>query len=615
MSVQRNSAKYMGTKTNLRPDMKKTVIALVMTVLLVMSSLVRLNAQNVQPADEFILTLEVAPEEGGTATGGGSYAAGTQITLNASTAEGFVFGQWSDELGNLLTKDTQFLFTMPAEDITLTAVFQCSPDWEEANGFQFNMQVIAHIVHEEGVSINPYDVLGAFVGDECRGLAYPQPEYDGLVFLTVGSNTQAGEKVELRIWNNGICEDCQAFQNFTFVNQSIIGSLDQPYEVECFEEAVLTLDFQQGYTWFSLNIIQNSMGVNDIFYDLEPCSNDRLIAQESFAVFYEDSWIGTLQEFNNEQMYRIRLCSSQSLPLIGARAPIIPYQLSAGYTWIGYLPQQCLPVNEALANLDPEPEFNDRIIGHNQFAVYTGTNWVGSLQQMCPGKGYIIKLSSNHTLLYPGTDQKNISTVSTATETLSLPWSTTMMLMGTLNYNGLSGSNDSILAFIDGRLRGKAAVPVSEDELFYMNIAGDEDELGKVNFFLKNDNSQVFPLNSIPISFAALSEAGDPEHPVLFEAYGNQETIPAQIRITSANPVIDRKISLEYDDTKGGQLHLQLINSQGKTVGKQIHFSAGSSTNLISMDVNGHAPGLYLLMAELRSEGKNQRKSFVVIIP
>lgn len=582
---------------------------------MVLFGLYGLTAQNLDPADEFILTLEVAPEEGGTVTGGGSYAPGTQITLNASTAEGFVFDQWSDELGNLLTKDTLFLFTMPAEDITLTAVFQCSPEWEEANGFQFNMQVIAQIMHEDGVSQNPYDVLGAFVGDECRGYASPKPEYDGLVFLTVGSDLAYGEKVELRIWNNGICEDCKAFQYFTFENQSIIGGLDDPYTVECFEETPLTLTFQQGYTWFSMNIIQNSMAVNDIFYDLEPCINDRLIAQQSFAVFYEDSWIGTLQEFDNEQMYRIRLCSSQSLPLIGAMAPILPYELGAGFTWIGYLPQQCLPVNEALAGLDPEPEFNDRIIGHNEFAVYTGTNWMGSLQQMCPGKGYIIKLTNNHTLLYPGGDQKNIAAGRQATESLSLPWSTTMMLMGTLNFEGLSRKNDSILAFIDGRLRGKVAAPVSEDELFFMNIAGDEDEVGIVNFFLKKENSQMFQLNSIPISFAALLEAGDPVNPVLFEAAGNQEIIPAQVRITSANPVTDRKITLEYNATEGGQINLQLINSQGKTVGKQIHFAAGSSTNLISMDVNGHAPGLYLLMADLRSEGKNQSKNFVIIIP
>jgi len=594
---------------------KTLATAGVVAVMLMLFTLPQLKAQIAHPADEFTLVLEVEPVEGGTATGGGTYAAGTQLTLIAETAEGFVFDQWSDELGNLLSKDTHFLYTMPAEDVTLTAVFQCSPDWQEATGFQFNMQVIAHIVHEEGVSQNPYDVLGAFVGNECRGYASPKPEYDGLVFLTIGSNTQTGEKVELRIWNNEICEACDAFQNFTFVNQSIIGSLDNPYEVECFEEAVLTLNFQQGYSWFSLNIIQNNMEVNEVFAALDPCSNDRLIGQETFAVYHQNSWIGTLQQFDNEQMYRIRLCSSQSLPLIGARAPILPYELSAGYTWIGYLPQQCLPVNQALAGLDPAPEFNDRIIGHNDFAVYTGTNWVGSLQQMCPGKGYIIKLTNNHTLLYPGTDQKNISTGTQAKETLALPWPTTMMLMGTLNYNGLSRSNDSILAFMDGRLRGKVAAPASAGDLFFMNIAGDEGEDSEITFFLKSQVNQLFQLSSTPIRFAALSEAGDPENPVLFGTEGIVENETAHIRLASANPVTDRKITLEYNTTEGEQINLQLINSQGKTVSKQLHYSASSHAGLISMDVSGYAPGLYLLVAELNSKGKNKRKNFVIILP
>jgi hypothetical protein len=594
---------------------KTLATAGVVAVMLMLFTLPQVKAQMAHPADEFTLVLEVEPVEGGTATGGGTYAAGTQLTLIAETAEGFVFDQWSDELGNLLSKNTHFQYTMPAEDVTLTAVFQCSPDWQEATGFQFNMQVIAHIVHEEGVSQNPYDVLGAFVGNECRGYASPKPEYDGLVFLTIGSNTQTGEKVELRIWNNEICEACDAFQNFTFVNQSIIGSLDNPYEVECFEEAVLTLNFQQGYTWFSLNIIQNNMAVNEMFAALDPCSNDRLIGQESFAVYHQNSWIGTLQQFDNEQMYRIRLCSSQSLPLIGARAPILPYELSAGYTWIGYLPQQCLPVNQALAGLDPAPEFNDRIIGHNDFAVHTGTNWVGSLQQMCPGKGYIIKLTNNHTLLYPGTDQKNISTGTQAKETLALPWPTTMMLMGTLNYNGLSRSNDSILAFMDGRLRGKVAAPASAGDLFFMNIAGDEGEDSEITFFLKSQVNQLFQLSSTPIRFAALSEAGDPENPVLFGTEGIVENETAHIRLASANPVTDRKITLEYNTTEGEQINLQLINSQGKTVSKQLHYSASSHAGLISMDVSGYAPGLYLLVAELNSKGKNKRKNFVIILP
>lgn len=582
---------------------------------MVLFGLYGLTAQNLDPADEFILTLEVAPEEGGTVTGGGSYAPGTQITLNASTAEGFVFDQWSDELGNLLTKDTLFLFTMPAEDITLTAVFQCSPEWEEANGFQFNMQVIAQIMHEDGVSQNPYDVLGAFVGDECRGYASPKPEYDGLIFLTIGSNTQTGEKVELRIWNNGICEACDAFQNFTFVNQSIIGSLENPYEVECFEEAVLALNFQQGYTWFSLNIIQNNMEVNEVFEALDPCANDRLIAQESFAVFHQNSWIGTLQHFDNEQMYRIRLCSSQSLPLIGAMAPILPYELGAGFTWIGYLPQQCLPVNEALAGLDPEPEFNDRIIGHNEFAVYTGTNWVGSLQQMCPGKGYIIKLTNNHTLLYPGGDQKNIAAGRQATESLSLPWSTTMMLMGTLNFEGLSRKNDSILAFMDGRLRGKVAAPVSEDELFFMNIAGDEDELGKeVSFELWSAEQNELTDMEQKIIFKPLSEAGSLHNPFLLTK-GLQDVGVAENRIEAPapNPFV-AQTTLHYRLSDAGRIHLRLFNSMGQLVRQMEEVKGTSGSYSLLIERETLRPGVYWLVTGLHTASSSTQQTFSLIV-
>lgn len=605
---------------------KTLATAGVVAVMLMLFTLPQVKAQIAHPADEFTLVLEVEPVEGGTATGGGTYAAGTQLTLIAETAEGFVFDQWSDELGNLLSKNTHFQYTMPAEDVTLTAVFQCSPDWQEATGFQFNMQVIAHIVHEEGVSQNPYDVLGAFVGNECRGYASPKPEYDGLVFLTIGSNTQTGEKVELRIWNNEICEACDAFQNFTFVNQSIIGSLDNPYEVECFEEAVLTLNFQQGYSWFSLNIIQNNMEVNEVFAALDPCSNDRLIGQETFAVYHQNSWIGTLQQFDNEQMYRIRLCSSQSLPLIGARAPILPYELSAGYTWIGYLPQQCLPVNQALAGLDPAPEFNDRIIGHNDFAVYTGTNWVGSLQQMCPGKGYIIKLANNSILSYPDDRQMNASVNATANKPANNKDATyipprnlqhTMMVVARiLDEKGqtLLHPDDILYAFIDGQCRGMASPDPELDGLVFMNIGEDSVNRKEVSFKLWSAEQNELTGLKQRIIFEPLSEAGSLHNPLLLikdlQDVGLAEN---RIEAPAPNPFV-AQTTLHYRLSDAGRIHLRLFNSMGQLV-RQMEEVKGTGGNYsLLIDRETLRPGVYWLVTGLHTASSSAQRTFSLIV-
>ncbi len=74
----------------------------------------------------------------------------------------------------------------------------------------------------------------------------------------------------------------------------------------------------------------------------------------------------------------MKLCEAQGISIIAAPAEISPIVLNNGYSWLGYLPQTCLPINEALANLDPLPSPNDRLIG--QIVCYLhGSSWIGRL--------------------------------------------------------------------------------------------------------------------------------------------------------------------------------------------------------------------------------------------
>jgi uncharacterized repeat protein (TIGR02543 family) len=76
------------------------------------------NAQN------FELTLEANPVEGGEVSGAGEYLAGTTVEVNAVSNEGWMFENWTDELGTVVSTDATYTFTMPDNDLTLTATFQ-----------------------------------------------------------------------------------------------------------------------------------------------------------------------------------------------------------------------------------------------------------------------------------------------------------------------------------------------------------------------------------------------------------------------------------------------------------------------------------------------------------
>jgi hypothetical protein len=73
----------------------------------------------------YLLTLLKNPDTAGTVSGAGSYTAGTPVPIEATPnpGGGSSFINWTDESGTEITNMSSYLFTMPAENRTLTANF------------------------------------------------------------------------------------------------------------------------------------------------------------------------------------------------------------------------------------------------------------------------------------------------------------------------------------------------------------------------------------------------------------------------------------------------------------------------------------------------------------
>jgi len=412
----------------------------------------------------------------------------------------------------------ELAFITPEETI-------CSPLWSVIPNLQFNMQVIAQIIIDDAVSTNPDDVLGAFVGDECRGIASPI-DGSGLIFLSVGSNETSGEQIELKIWNSSLCDFCEAGPGFTFENLSEVGTFDNPYQVSCITDVDLNLDFGQGYTWFSENLTPEDAHPNAIFNGLEACNNDRLIGQSSFSVYYNGVWNGTINAVNPFYSYRMKLCEGQTFTATAPPAEITPIQLNAGYTWLGYLPQACLPINDALANIDPAPAANDRLIGQSSFALFTGSEWIGSLTTLCPGDGYVIKLANTSTLLYPEASPNGAMNKQMDTETDSpigvLPEKNLQHSMTVLGQIELPAgqysfnTNDRIYAYINDRCVGMANPMKNQDGLVFLSVGENSDEAQQVSFKIWLDDEQkLYEANEL-LTFMPLKGTGAYENPFKF---------------------------------------------------------------------------------------------------
>lgn len=105
------------------------------------------------------------------------------------------------------------------------------PDWRLTVGRQYNMTLVAEVSVDNAVVESEGGVIGAFVGDELRGVGEVQYVY-GLgahaAFVMVHSNAIGGEEVTFRYYDANADEVLDVGETVTFEADLALGSLDQP---------------------------------------------------------------------------------------------------------------------------------------------------------------------------------------------------------------------------------------------------------------------------------------------------------------------------------------------------------------------------------------------------
>ncbi len=123
---------------------------------------------------EYTLTLTADPEEGGTAKGEGKYEKDAEISLEAEAENGWEFIGWTADEGSFDDKNaSSTLFTMPEEDVEVTAIFEKEdPAEDEKKDLTCSADNLGLCTTQdecEGADLHWYD-------EECH--AAPEPEED-----------------------------------------------------------------------------------------------------------------------------------------------------------------------------------------------------------------------------------------------------------------------------------------------------------------------------------------------------------------------------------------------------------------------------------------------------
>jgi hypothetical protein len=220
------------------------------------------------------------------------------------------------------------------------------------------------------------------------------------------------------------------------------------------------VSFPSGWSWFSVNAEHKSMTPGNI---LGSCttSGDYIKDQTRSATYYSGyGWYGSLTEIDPVRLYKVKVHNNCGINFTGKPVDINTTTISlvAGWNWIGYLPQVAQNVNDALSSVS----FTHLDYIKNQTSsatYYQASGWYGSLDELSPSEGYMMKLAKPGTLKYsdpPG--KKSLQVLISDSETVFNP--------GEFEFNGsitariimdeqpLSSENGLLFAFVNDQIRG-----------------------------------------------------------------------------------------------------------------------------------------------------------------
>ena len=466
----------------------------------------------------------------------GEIAAAANYPVQFDLPPTLAVGTWRGQMTASGTSGTQNLGTVPF--LAEVEVGCASPAWHIGPAaYGYDMSIVTEL-HFEGVaSVSNEDMIAAYVGDKLRGLANPGP--DGKVYLTIFSNLDEGEIVTFKAWHAGTCTLSDITKSTPFKADSFV-------ELGALEPGALqaqTIQMTPGWSWFSFNRAAETVILEQAFEGLSLTEGDMVTnSAGQSSIFINDMWAGDLTELRLGQGYKANLADGGVLQLAGPSAdPATMVQISEGINWVGYLPEEPMQTGEALSRLQAMP--GDYIKSKSAFAYYVeGPGWVGSLDVMEPGQGYVLRAGKAGQLQYTEPREptkelrdrkfKNFAMqhVKAVTERAVDPvvmtikdeaFSHSMILTGEAKHNDVSPEYLRVNAYIGEKLRGSAKMTYVDGidaYRFFMVIHGEEEE--EVTFRLINEQSDESIDVEYKLTFSAEASHGSPDEPVVIQEAG-----------------------------------------------------------------------------------------------
>ncbi|MEM1327401.1 MAG: LamG-like jellyroll fold domain-containing protein [Bacteroidota bacterium] len=523
----------------------------------------------------------------------GSIAPNSNKKVTFTIADGVNIGTYEQDI--LLSTDFGFNERL----VLKLKVAAEEPEWNINSAmFLHSMSYVGELVIENVVSIDVEDRLAVFVDNELRGVA--NVELDPvteryLVYLDVFSNEVQNEDLEFRIWDasEGKVHKPVTPTDYTFQLHGFVGTPQNPQVFEAVSSIEQAYTLEAGWNWISFPLASSTLSdVDETFKYLDATEGDRVLSQSYFDTYTEsDGWSGALtfagNGFNRKELYKVFVAEAGTFNYSGTLGNpndvIIP--ISTGWNWIGFVSDKNVPLNTALATLNPAD--GDVIKGQRTFAVYqTGLGWTGSLDFLEPTKGYMLYSTNAGTLRYPASSgvRQTDAQLKSANRLIALEHELDLRVQDHReNFSMVAeiaacpqtyiGSAAYVVAKVGGEVRGVAPIVwMKKRAMVYLTIHGYEAE--NIEFSLIRDAQKRELAIQEEIEFTKDQLFGVPTRPFQLTIVehclaDNANISPIRESVTEVaiypNP-FEEQLNVDFKTPHTEQVSVTLKDVTGKTV-------------------------------------------------
>ncbi len=440
------------------------------------------------------------------------------------------------------------------------------PDWAvNPHDFETSMNTIG-VVKKDNVALSdPDDLLAAFIGEECRGVAHPvYNERYGNYYVTMdiyGNSSEDEREVTFRAYDasTGTIYPVVTLEGnsvFKFESLSLSGTYADPkvFNIQNKIEQVIAL--KAGWNWISFNVTASDMTVPEIFKNVADGVETVKSQNSGYQTCEDGTWGGMLASLTNTEMYSVLAKADCTLRIVGTAAnePVTVYQ---GWNWIGYQGQQVGTLGDALGGMSKTD--GDIVKAQRGVAYWDSYEWSGSLLMMEPGVGYQLKSNSAGAFSYPASARRAGVETFHPVDFHLYPDNAIMAVKVVADSKTLA--DVEVAAFAGDECR--TAAFTNDEGIAFLTIPGDEP--CELTFKVAVDGEVV--VAPLTLTYETDAIFGTPKHPVVMNL-GDADGIREMLYVNGVESIYDlggRKIQLD-DQTRKLQKGTYIINGQKKTV-------------------------------------------------